>query len=94
MSTTAVTWNSLPTSCPLIDVEVQEREANGRAGVRDGAASRLGLKRTTFITRMKKFGIDGTVVSVPEEARRSVDASDTADSAPVLSSPIEATAAK
>ena len=29
----------------------------------NGAASRLGLKRTTFITRMKKLGIDPNRVS-------------------------------
>ncbi len=33
------------------------KEADGRIGGSGGAAARLGLKRTTFITRMKKFGI-------------------------------------
>ncbi len=33
------------------------KEANGRVGGRDGAAARLGLKRTTLISRMKKLGI-------------------------------------
>jgi formate hydrogenlyase transcriptional activator len=33
-------------------------EANGRVGGRDGAAARLGLKRTTLISRMKKLGIN------------------------------------
>lgn len=33
------------------------REANGRVGGADGAAARLGLKRTTLISRMKKLGI-------------------------------------
>ena len=32
------------------------KEADGRVGGANGAASRLGLKRTTFITRMKKLG--------------------------------------
>src|SRR5947208_2050242 len=32
------------------------REANGRVGGPDGAATRLGLKRTTLISRMKKLG--------------------------------------
>jgi transcriptional regulator with GAF, ATPase, and Fis domain len=32
------------------------QEAGGRVGGRDGAAARLGLKRTTFITRMNKLG--------------------------------------
>jgi formate hydrogenlyase transcriptional activator len=34
------------------------REANGRVGGPSGAAARLGLKRTTLISRMKKLGID------------------------------------
>src|SRR5436309_629101 len=34
------------------------REANGRVGGPDGAATRLGLKRTTLISRMKKLGIN------------------------------------
>jgi formate hydrogenlyase transcriptional activator len=33
------------------------KQAGGRVGGPDGAASRLGLKRTTLITRMKKLGI-------------------------------------
>jgi formate hydrogenlyase transcriptional activator len=33
------------------------REANGRVGGPEGAAARLGLKRTTLISRMKKLGI-------------------------------------
>jgi formate hydrogenlyase transcriptional activator len=34
------------------------REANGRVGGPNGAAARLGLKRTTLISRMKKLGIN------------------------------------
>jgi formate hydrogenlyase transcriptional activator len=34
------------------------RETKGRVGGPNGAANRLGLKRTTLITRMKKLGID------------------------------------
>jgi formate hydrogenlyase transcriptional activator len=34
------------------------RETKGRVGGPNGAAARLGLKRTTLITRMKKLGID------------------------------------
>jgi formate hydrogenlyase transcriptional activator len=34
------------------------KETNGRVGGTDGAAERLGLKRTTLIERMKKLGID------------------------------------
>jgi NACalpha-BTF3-like transcription factor len=33
-------------------------ESGGRIGGGNGAAARLGLKRTTLITRMKKLGID------------------------------------
>ena len=33
------------------------KETNGRVGGPDGAAARLGLKRTTLISRMKKLGI-------------------------------------
>ena len=39
------------------------KEADGRVGGANGAAFRLGLKRTTFITRMKKLGIDPNRVS-------------------------------
>ena len=34
-------------------------ESKGRVGGANGAAARLGLKRTTLIGRMKKLGIDG-----------------------------------
>jgi formate hydrogenlyase transcriptional activator len=34
------------------------KETNGRVGGPNGAAARLGLKRTTLITRMKKMGLD------------------------------------
>jgi len=34
-------------------------ETKGRVGGANGAAARLGLKRTTLIARMKKLGIDG-----------------------------------
>jgi formate hydrogenlyase transcriptional activator len=34
------------------------RETKGRVGGPDGAAARMGLKRTTLITRMKRLGID------------------------------------
>src|SRR5882762_943099 len=53
------------------------RDANGRVGGPDGAASRLGLKRTTFITRMKKLNINPDAVSVPDKATS--DSSDTSD---------------
>jgi transcriptional regulator with GAF, ATPase, and Fis domain len=50
------------------------KEAGGRVGGRDGAAARLGLKRTTFITRMNKLGIDPNQVS-----ERELDTTDTSD---------------
>jgi formate hydrogenlyase transcriptional activator len=34
------------------------KETKGRVGGPDGAAARMGLKRTTLITRMKKLGVD------------------------------------
>jgi formate hydrogenlyase transcriptional activator len=39
------------------------KETKGRVGGPDGAAARLGLKRTTLISRMKKLGIDPRAVS-------------------------------
>jgi transcriptional regulator with GAF, ATPase, and Fis domain len=39
------------------------RETRGRVGGADGAAARMGLKRTTLISRMKKLGIDPRAVS-------------------------------
>ena len=39
------------------------KETKGRVGGPNGAAARLGLKRTTLITRMKKMGIDSRKVS-------------------------------
>jgi formate hydrogenlyase transcriptional activator len=58
------------------------KEANGRVGGPDGAASRLGLKRTTFITRMKKLGIDPNRVSKDDISTR--DTSDTSDSSRLI----------
>ncbi len=51
------------------------KEAGGRVAGSTGAASRLGLKRTTFITRMKKLGIDPNRVAEHDGA--SADSSDT-----------------
>ncbi len=53
------------------------KDADGRVGGPTGAASRLGLKRTTFITRMKKLGIDPNGVSEHDEV--DTDTSDTSD---------------
>src|SRR5438034_3806611 len=39
------------------------KETRGRVGGTDGAAARMGLKRTTLISRMKKLGIDPRAVS-------------------------------
>jgi formate hydrogenlyase transcriptional activator len=45
------------------------KEAGGRVGGVDGAAARLGLKRTTFITRMNKLRIDSNGISEYDGAR-------------------------
>jgi formate hydrogenlyase transcriptional activator len=39
------------------------KESKGRVGGPNGAAARLGLKRTTLLTRMKKMGIDPRKIS-------------------------------
>jgi formate hydrogenlyase transcriptional activator len=39
------------------------KETGGRVGGADGAAARMGLKRTTLISRMKKFGVDPKALS-------------------------------
>ena len=39
------------------------KETNGHVGGVNGAAARLGLKRTTLLTRMKKLGIDPRKIS-------------------------------
>jgi DNA-binding NtrC family response regulator len=39
------------------------KETQGRVGGPNGAAARMGLKRTTLITRMKKMGIDARKVA-------------------------------
>jgi formate hydrogenlyase transcriptional activator len=44
------------------------KDAGGRVGGSDGAAARLGLKRTTFITRMNKLGIDPNRLSDGDES--------------------------
>jgi formate hydrogenlyase transcriptional activator len=61
------------------------KEANGRVGGPEGAASRLGLPRTTFITRMKKLGITSSGVSDGDALN--TDTSDTSDSSTVLKPP-------
>jgi len=39
------------------------KESNGRVAGPTGAAARMGLKRTTLISRMKKLGIDPRKIS-------------------------------
>jgi len=39
------------------------KDAGGRVGGSDGAAARMGIKRTTLISRIKKLGIDPRAVS-------------------------------
>jgi len=61
-------------------------EAGGRVGGPYGAAARLGLKRTTFITRMNKLGINPDGMSERDGA-----GSDTSDSSDALSGKHSAT---
>jgi transcriptional regulator with GAF, ATPase, and Fis domain len=39
------------------------RVTSGRVGGPDGAAARMGIKRTTLISRLKKLGIDRSKLS-------------------------------
>lgn len=76
------TTRKRPVRSILADVNRDEiinalREAQGQIGGRDGAASRMGLKRTTFITRMKKLGISPGEVLESREAI--ADAHETAE---------------
>ncbi|HET7892358.1 MAG TPA: sigma 54-interacting transcriptional regulator [Candidatus Sulfotelmatobacter sp.] len=57
------------------------KESGGRIGGLSGAAARLGLKRTTLITRMRKLGIDRDQVS--QFKMDTSDASDTPDTSMV-----------
>ncbi len=57
-----------PTSNPRESSEREEilrvlKETNGRVSGPNGAATRMGIKRTTLISRMKKLGIDPRKVS-------------------------------
>lgn len=67
------------------------KETNGRVGGPDGAASRLGLKRTTLITRMKKLGIGAKAVA--EGSKASGDTSDISDTSHLSSSSLAASSA-
>jgi formate hydrogenlyase transcriptional activator len=64
-------------------------EAGGRIGGPSGAAARLGLKRTTFITRMKKLNINANPVS--QLKMDSTDTSDASDISTVQDSPSDIT---
>src|SRR5579864_596695 len=65
------------------------KEADGRIGGPSGAAASLGLKRTTFITRMRKLGIHPNAVSQLE--MDSTDTSDASDISTVQDSPSDIT---
>lgn len=86
-----------PVRSILLDVDREEiiralRESEGRVGGPDGAASRLGLKRTTFITRMKKLGIDFNSVSDTDKGAN--DTSDPSDGSRPLLPPLDVTPAE
>ncbi len=68
------------------------KEAGGRIGGPGGAAARLELKRTTFITRMKKLGVDPHQVS--ERKMDSTDTSDTTDTSTAQDSPIDSSSSQ
>jgi formate hydrogenlyase transcriptional activator len=81
-----------PVRSILADVDREQilqalKEAGGRVGGRNGAAFRLGLKRTTLITRMNKLGIHPNGLSEHDGA--STDTSDTSDAEPAQASPKE-----
>jgi formate hydrogenlyase transcriptional activator len=65
------------------------KETGGRIGGPSGAAASLGLKRTTFITRMRKLGIHPNPVSQLE--MDSTDTSDASDISTVQDSPSDIT---
>ena len=86
-----------PVRSILADVDREQiiralKETVGRVGGPEGAASRLGLKRTTFITRMKKLGINPNAVSAHVGATN--DTSDTSDRSRVLPPSFDASLGK
>jgi transcriptional regulator with GAF, ATPase, and Fis domain len=86
-----------PVKSILRDVDREQiiqvlKETDGRVGGPDGAASRLGLKRTTFITRMKALGIDPNAVS--GDVQEANDTSDFSDTLGELSIPVGANSAE
>jgi formate hydrogenlyase transcriptional activator len=83
----------------LADVDREQiiralKETVGRVGGPEGAASRLGLKRTTFITRMKKLGINPNAVSGRDATNDTSDTSDTSDRSRVLPPSFQASLGK
>jgi formate hydrogenlyase transcriptional activator len=86
-----------PVRSILADVDREQilhalKEAGGRVGGRNGAAFRLGLKRTTLITRMNKLGIHPNGLSEHDGA--STDTSDTSDAEPAQASPNESSSSE
>lgn len=81
-----------PVRSILADVDREQivralKEADGQVGGPNGAASRLRLKRTTFITRMKKLGIVPNALS--GDNKPNLDTSDTSDSSSMLPPPLD-----
>jgi formate hydrogenlyase transcriptional activator len=68
------------------------KESGGRIGGPSGAAARLGLKRTTFITRMRKLDITPNPVS--ELKMDGTDTSGTSDISTVQDSPSDITSSE
>jgi formate hydrogenlyase transcriptional activator len=75
----AVRSSRPPVRSILTDVDRNQiiqalKDAHGQVGGPEGAAARLGLKRTTFITRMQKLGILANDVSqAPETSSQVAD---------------------
>ena len=93
----AISKRRRPVRSILADVDREQmlralKEAEGRVGGLDGAAARLGLKRTTFITRMKKLGINGNAVA--DEEKTSRDISEARDTFRALLAPLDASSAE
>jgi transcriptional regulator with GAF, ATPase, and Fis domain len=82
-----------PVKSILRDVDREQiiqalKETDGRVGGPGGAASRLGLKRTTFITRMNALAIDPNAVL--RDVQEANDTSDLSDTMRELSIPVGA----
>lgn len=93
----AISKRRRPVRSILADVDREQmlralKEAEGRVGGLNGAAARLGLKRTTFITRMKKLGINGNAAA--DEEKTSRDISEARDTFRALLAPLDASSAE